>query len=150
MTSEEEVALEVSPSLPSSFLFLSFFLKGDYAKSLWNKWFSVTCLSYPYEWVPCTQSCLTAATPRTVTRQAPLSMGFPSQEYWTGLPIPSPGHLPDPGIEPTSPVSPALQVDSLPDELSGKPFSFLEANWWQGASQLPLSPSSGSLPSFTS
>ena len=52
--------------------------------------------------------------------QAPLSMGFSRQEYWSGLPFPSPGDLPDPGIEPRSP---ALQVDSLPTELSGKPLS---------------------------
>ena len=43
-------------------------------------------------------------------------MGFSRQEYWGGLPFPSPGHLPDPGIEPRSP---ALQVDSLPSESSG-------------------------------
>ena len=48
------------------------------------------------------------ATPWTVARRAPLSMGFPRQEYWSGLPFPSPGDLPDPGIEPASPVSPAL------------------------------------------
>ena len=44
------------------------------------------------------------ATPWTVARQAPLSMGFPRQEYWNGLPFPLPGDLPDPGIEPTSPA----------------------------------------------
>ena len=49
----------------------------------------------------------------TVTRQAPLSMGFCRQEYWSGLPFLSLGDLPDPGIEPTSPVSPALQVDTV-------------------------------------
>ena len=43
-------------------------------------------------------------TPRTVVHQAPLSMGFPRQEYWTGLPFPSPGDFPDPGIEPASPA----------------------------------------------
>ena len=43
------------------------------------------------------------ATPWTVACQAPLSVAFPSQEYWNGLPFPSPGDLPDPGIEPTSP-----------------------------------------------
>ena len=43
-----------------------------------------------------------------VARQAPLSMGFSRQEYWSGLPCPPPGDLPDPGIELTSPVSPAL------------------------------------------
>ena len=54
------------------------------------------------------------ATPWTVARQAPLSMGFSRQEYWSGLWFPSPGGLPDPRIEPTSPASPALQADSLP------------------------------------
>ena len=45
-------------------------------------------------------------------------MGFPRQEYWSGLPFPSPGELPDPGTEPRSP---ALQADALPTELCGKP-----------------------------
>ena len=49
-------------------------------------------------------------TPWTIARQAPLSMGFSRQEYWSGLPCPSPGDLPDPGIEPRSP---ALQADCL-------------------------------------
>ena len=49
-------------------------------------------------------------TPRTVTHQAPLSMGFSRQEYWSGLPRPPPGNLPDPGIEPSSLASPALAV----------------------------------------
>ena len=57
----------------------------------------------------------------TVACQAPLSMAFPRQEYWNGFPFPPPGDLPDPEIEPLSPVSPALQVDSLPTELSGMP-----------------------------
>ena len=56
------------------------------------------------------KSCPTLATPWTVARQAPLSMGFSRQEYWSGLPLPSPGDLPDPGIEP---VSPALQAESF-------------------------------------
>ena len=43
-------------------------------------------------------------TPRTVARQAPLSMGFPRQEYWSELPFHSPGDLPDPGIEPMPPA----------------------------------------------
>ena len=60
------------------------------------------------------KSCPTLATPWTVASQAPLSMGFPRQEYWSGLPFPSPGDLPNPGIEPRSP---ALQADSLPTEL---------------------------------
>ena len=49
------------------------------------------------------KSCPTLfATPWTVAHQAPLSMGFPRQEYWSGLPFPPPGHLPNPGIEPAS------------------------------------------------
>ena len=47
-------------------------------------------------------------TPGTVACQSPLSMGFPWQEYWSGLPFPSTGDLPNPGIEPASPMSPAL------------------------------------------
>ena len=50
----------------------------------------------------------------TRARQAPLSMGFPRQEYWSRLPFPPPKFLPNPGTEPASPVSPALQVSSLP------------------------------------
>ena len=67
-----------------------------------------------------TQLCLALCDPRT-TRQAPLSMGFPRQEYWRGLPFPSPGGLSDPGIKPESL---ALQADSLPYELPGKPLFF--------------------------
>ena len=51
-----------------------------------------------------TKLCLDLATPWTVASQAPLSMGFFRQEYWSGFPFPSPGDLPDPGIEPTSPA----------------------------------------------
>ena len=51
-----------------------------------------------------TKPCPTLATPGTVACQTPLSMEFSKQEYWSGLPFPSPGDLPDPGIEPTSPV----------------------------------------------
>ena len=54
-----------------------------------------------------------------VAQQAPLSMGFFRQEYWSGLPHSLPGDLPDPGTELTSPGSPALQVDVLPTEPSG-------------------------------
>ena len=50
------------------------------------------------------KSCATLVIPRTVVRQAPLSMGFPSQEYWSGLPCPLPGDLPDPEIKPPSPA----------------------------------------------
>ena len=54
-----------------------------------------------------------SATPWTVARQAPLSMGFFRQEYWSGLPFPFPGDLPNSGIEARSPV---LQADSLSSE----------------------------------
>ena len=53
--------------------------------------------------------CPTLGTPWTVAHKSPLSMGFSSQEYWTGLPFSSPGDLPDPGIKPWSPV---LQADA--------------------------------------
>ena len=56
-------------------------------------------------------------TPRTLVLQAPLFMGFSRQENWSGLPFPSPGDLPDPGIKPRSP---ALQADSKPSEPQGK------------------------------
>ena len=56
-------------------------------------------------------------TPWTVGHQALLSMPFSGQEYWSGLPFPSPGNLPDPGTEPRSP---ALQADSLLSEPPGK------------------------------
>ena len=62
------------------------------------------------------KSCLTLVIPWTC--QAPLSMGFSRQEYWSGLPFPSPGDLPNPGIESRPPT---LQVDSLPAEPKGKP-----------------------------
>ena len=68
--------------------------------------------------VKVTQLCPVLATLWTVAHQAPLSMGFSRQKYWKGLPFPSPGDLPHPGIEPRSP---ALQADSLPAELPGKP-----------------------------
>ena len=58
------------------------------------------------------------ATPWTVTYQALRSMGFSRQEFWSGVPFPSPGDLPNPGIEPGSP---ALQTDALLSEPLGKP-----------------------------
>ena len=58
------------------------------------------------------------ATPRTVAHQAPLSMGFSKKKYWSGVPFPPPGDLPNPGVEP---MSPALQVDSLLSEPPQKP-----------------------------
>ena len=65
-----------------------------------------------------TQVCLTLCDPMAyIAHQAPLSMEFSRQEYWNGLPFPSPGDLPNPGIRPMSPV---LQADALPSEPIGK------------------------------
>ena len=58
------------------------------------------------------------ANPWTVARQAPLSMGFSRQDYWSGLPCSSLGNSPNPGVEPRSP---ALQADSLPSDPPGEP-----------------------------
>ena len=61
-----------------------------------------------------TKSCQTLVTPWTVACRAPLSVGFSRQEYWSGLPFPSPGDLRSPGIAPSFP---AMQADFLPTEL---------------------------------
>ena len=73
----------------------------------------ISCVSYIvgrfFEKVKSLSRVRLFATPWTVAQQAPPSMGFSRQEYWSGLPFPSPGDLPDPGIEPRSPV---LQSDA--------------------------------------
>ena len=68
------------------------------------------------------QSCPTLVTPWTVVQKTPLSMGSPRQEYWSGLPFPSPGNLPNPGIKSGSS---ALQVNSVLTETPGKPLQYL-------------------------
>ena len=68
------------------------------------------------------KSCSTLVTPWTVAHKAPLSMGSPRQEYWSGLLFPSPGNLPNPGIKSGSP---ALQVNSVLTETPGKPVQYL-------------------------
>ena len=65
------------------------------------------------------------ATPWTIARQAPLSMGFPREEYWSELPFPSPGDLPDPEIKPSSP---ALAGGFFTTEPPGKPLYIYEAS----------------------
>ena len=71
------------------------------------------------------------ATLWTIACQAPPSTGFSRQEYWNGLPCPPPGDLPHPGIEPTSPTSPASQTDYFTAEPWGKPFHILNSeNKW--------------------
>ena len=66
------------------------------------------------------QSCPPFCDPMNCSRQAPLSMGFSRQEYWSGLLCSLPGDLPDPGTETASLVAPALQAGSLPLALPGK------------------------------
>ena len=61
---------------------------------------------------------MTLCDPMTIAQKVPLSMEFSRQEYWSGLPFPSPGDLPNPGTES---MSPAFQADSLLSELPGKP-----------------------------
>ena len=68
------------------------------------------------------QSCLTLCDPWIVVCQAPLSMEFSRQEYWSGLPCPPPGDLSSPGIEPTSPWLLHWQMDSLPLSHQGSPY----------------------------
>ena len=77
----------------------------------------------------CTQSYLTLATSWPVALQAPLSMVLSRQECWSGLPCTPPGDLPDPGIEPTSLVSPALTDGFFTTASPGKPTSI----WRQGS-----------------
>ena len=81
---------------------------------------SPVCMLSHFSWV---QLFMTLCT---VACQAPLSMGFSRQEYWSGLPFPPPGDCHISGIQPVSPVSPALQVDSLPLPPSGKSLNLLE------------------------
>ena len=75
-----------------------------------------------------------SATPGTAAYQVPPSMGFSRQEYWSGLPFPAPGDLPNPGIEPRSP---ALQTDTLPSESPRKPSS--EQSVCEEGMELPVS-----------
>ena len=82
---------------------------------------------YPPEdpWHVCVQSCFSHAhlfeILWTVASRSTLSMGFSRQEYWSGLPCPPPGDLPDPGTEPVSLAAPALQADSSPQSHWGGP-----------------------------
>ena len=78
------------------------------------------------------------ATPWTVAPQAPPSMGFSRQEYWSGLPFPSPGYLPNPGIEPRSPT---LQAYALTSEPPRKPPAWVQMNSprWPSHMDHPLS-----------
>ena len=70
----------------------------------------------------CAQSRLTLCDPMDCNPPGSSVHGISRQEYWSGLPFPPPGDLPDPRIDPTFPMSPELQADSLPTEPSGKPY----------------------------
>ena len=78
------------------------------------------CISKPMLLLGLLRCVRLFATPGTVAYKSPLSMGFPSQEYWSGLPFPSPRDLPDPGIKPMSPVTPALPAGFFTTEPPGK------------------------------
>ena len=117
----------VEPSLKS-------FLEKSKARGLvW--WIG---LFIPLLFFSCSVVSNSSATPWTVARQAPLSVKFSRQEYWSGLPFPSPGNLRHPGIKPGSPAS---QADSLLSEPPGrgKPIYSIVLNkyiflGWQGIS----------------
>ena len=83
-------------------------------------WCSVRCV-YVF-----TQSCPIPVTLGTAAYQAPLLMGFSRQECWSRLPFLPPGDLPDSGIDPASPASPALAGGFFTTEPPGKPFSLLQ------------------------
>ena len=88
------------------------------------------------------------ATPWTVARQAPLSTEFPRQEYWSGLSFPSPGDLPDPGVEPTSLVSPALAgrfFTTVPCEKSSHFETLENISLWSFRNEIVYWKSSGNL-----
>ena len=115
-----------------------FYESGSFLKYVW--WlskFSIYVVAFEYV---CVCVCVHArvcmhgshfshvwlfVTPRAVAEQASPFMGFSRQEYWIGLPFPPRGYFPNPGIEPLSPVSPALQADSLPTEPPEKLLSIL-------------------------
>ena len=76
------------------------------------------CFNFNGDGGAVSKASLTLVTPWTVAHQAPLCVGFSRQKYWSGLPVPFPGDLPNPGIESRSP---SLQADSLPAEPQGNP-----------------------------
>ena len=105
-----------TPQLKTSILWHSVF----FMKKIHDRYFLIQDLLFqnPLKVKVKSLSVRLFATPWTVTHQAPPSIGFSRQEYWSGLPFPSPGYLPDPGIEPRSPP---LQADALTSEPPGKP-----------------------------
>ena len=98
------------------------FVPNEISKNVCMKWNKMSnfffYIAYNIKIISSSVVSDSSVTPRTVAHQAPLSLGFPRQEYWSGLPFPSPGDLPDLGIEPSSP---ALQADSLSLKHQGSP-----------------------------
>ena len=93
----------------ASFLCVSLMCVSGFMQSLtWLTRFQLHLSGSSLLVAPLTIFQLLCATPWTVAHQAPLSMGFSRQEYWSGLPFPPPGDLPDPRLKPTSNASPAL------------------------------------------
>ena len=102
---------------------------GPCAPTFIEEWGNATCAQIERKGNKSVRACMLShlscvwllVTPWTVARQAPLSMGFSRQEYWSGLPCPLPGDLPDTGIKPRSLMSPALAGGPLPPTPPGKP-----------------------------
>ena len=118
--SEWAVELHYLERRSFSINYLEFFYMGDYLLHLFIQ--SRACL-------PSCSVVSDSVTLRIVACQAPLSMGFFRQEYWSGLPCSPPGDLPNSGIELMIPVSPGLQADSSPT--LGKPIqSFMSIQYW--------------------
>ena len=103
-------------------------------KQIWKHTHTHTCvflhpsMKVKVKSLSCVQFLVTL---QTVAHQAPRSMGFSRQEYWSGLTFPSPGDLPDPGIEPSSPT---LQADSLLSEPPGNPSICIKNHEFSGTS----------------
>ena len=91
----------------------------ELGKTVWRLLKKIKKYNYSNAWI---LNCVWFfATPWTAACQSPVSMGFFQQEYWSGLPSPPPGDLPNPGIKPMSPTSPTLQADSLLLSHQGSP-----------------------------
>ena len=122
----QQVPLKLHPLLhePLIMKFMRAVLLTSRKDELWNQYFCEVCIGgtnsilYMKVKVKLLSRVRLFATPKTVAYQAPMSMGFSRQEYWSGLPLPSPGDLPNPGIESGSP---ALQADTLTSEPPRKP-----------------------------
>ena len=123
---EEELSIQCESPGPWPWILPSLEAKppggaGEEMHQLCRDGWSVLCLA--------AQRCPTLCDPMGCSPPGSLSKGFSSQEYWSGLPGPPPGDLPNPGIEPRSP---ALQAESLPSEPPGKPRN----GWWGESNRL--------------